>query len=94
MRRVGEQAIALPQGFAHQAEFAILQITQTAMEEAGGSTAGAGAEVTALGQDSRDSLQRQFSQCANADDTAADDEDLAALPLAQGSQISCARRFA
>ena len=71
MGRVLQHEVALAQRFIHQPEFAVLQITNAAMQHVGGAGAGAAAEVAAFHQQDVDALQRQIAEGADAIDAAA-----------------------
>src|SRR4051794_9037614 len=48
VRRVAQQSAAFTQGFVNEAELAIFEIAETAVDELGGSAGGAGGEVAAF----------------------------------------------
>ena len=74
MGRVEQHAVALAQGFVNQAELAVFQVADAAVQHVGGGRAGAAAEVAALDQEGVDAIQSQIAKCADAVDAAADDE--------------------
>ena len=75
MRGIAQQAVALVKGFPHQAEFAIFQVTDAAVQHVRGGHTGSGAEVFFVHQQHINALQRQIAKSADAVDASPDDED-------------------
>jgi hypothetical protein len=90
MRCEPQKCIALPQGFGHQAEFAVFQITQAAMDHPRGSSAAARGEIAALDQKNSQPLQGKITIGGDAIDTAADDHgvEITVLPDAMESVLA------
>ena len=74
VRCVEHQPVALLDRFAHQGEFARLQVAQAAMDEAGGRCARAAAEITALNQHGTHALRSEIAQQTDPVDAAANDQ--------------------
>ena len=75
VRGVFDHAVAFLHGFVHETEFAVLEITDTAMRHVGGCGRGAGAEIGALDQQHVHAIERQVAEGAYAVDAPADDKD-------------------
>ncbi|MNW11295.1 hypothetical protein D3C71_2087160 [compost metagenome] len=56
MRRVAQQSVALDQRFPHQAELAVFEVAQPAMDHARQCRAGAGTEIVFLDEHDIDAL--------------------------------------
>ena len=85
MGRVVEEMVALFHRFAHQCEFAGLQIAQAAMDQSGRRGARAGAEVALVDEERRHALCREIAKDADPVDAAAKNDD--AVPVATGSEL-------
>ncbi len=83
MRRVAKEPVALDKRFPHQAEFAVFEIAQSAMNHARQRGAGAGTEIVFLDEHDIDALQRQLAKHAEAVDAAAEDADVHLRALAE-----------
>ena len=78
-----EEPVALSDGLVNQAELAVLQVADTAMDHVRGRPAGALAVVAAFHQGDVDSLHCQVPEGSYPVDAATDDEDLGVRPFAQ-----------
>jgi hypothetical protein len=67
-----QQAFALAQRFTHQGEFAVLEIAQTAVDDARGATGGATGEVIFLNQQNAFSTAGTLARDSGSIDSAAD----------------------
>ena len=74
MRGVNEQPISLAKGFPDQPEFAVLEISEPAVNDTRGGGTGAGAEIGFLHQKHIHIFQRQFTKQTSAINSAAHDE--------------------
>ena len=87
MGRVGQQAVALPQGFAHQAELAVLQIPEPAVDHARGIGGRAGGEIGLVQQEAVDAVQGQLAKKSDAVDAAAENDDGERSPRRDGLEL-------
>jgi hypothetical protein len=76
MRRHAQQHLALGERLAHQTQCAVLQITQSAMDELAGSRGRAGTEVVHLDQQHAQATARRIAREAHPVDAAADDSEV------------------
>jgi hypothetical protein len=74
-----EEAVALDAGLEDEAEVAVLEVADAAVDEAGGAAGGAAGEVLALDEGDAQAAQGGISGDATAGDAAADDEDIEVL---------------
>ena len=81
VRGGAEQHVPLGRGFAHEPEFAGLQVFQPAVHEPGRGGGGAGAEVLALDHEAAHALRAEVAEGAAAVDAAAKDDDVEVLDL-------------
>src|SRR5256885_12898980 len=79
MRRLAQQAFALPQGFAHQVDFAVFQITQTAMNNARRPAGSARGKIVLINDQRVLSTQGTLARNGYAIDAAADNEYIKVL---------------
>jgi hypothetical protein len=85
-----EEAVALDAGLEDEAEVAVLEVADAAVDEAGGAAGGATGEVLALDEGDAEATEGGISGDATAGDAAADDEDIEVLG-AEGKQALGAR---
>jgi hypothetical protein len=74
---VEEKTVALFHGFAHQLEFALLEIADAAMDQPRGCRTRSAGEIRHLHQRRGHALCRQVAQNADAVDATANDQDIA-----------------
>ncbi len=86
-----QEAIALDAGLEDEAEVAVLEVADAAVDEAGGAAGGAGGEVLALDEGDAQAPEGGIASGARAGDAAADDEDIELLG-GEGAQALGARR--
>ena len=79
VRGGADEVFALAQGFADEAELAVLEVAEAAVDEAGGAGRRAGAEVVALDEEGLVAGELGFAGDAGAVDAAADDDDVELL---------------
>src|SRR5689334_24798998 len=82
-----EQALALAQGFADQAQFAVLEVAEAAVNDASGATGGSGGEIVLFNQQHRAMGAGTFARDGDAIDAAADDEHLKVLAVKRGASL-------
>ncbi len=76
MRRDPQQRVALGDGFVDEAELAVLEIPDAAVDHVGRRRRGAADEVAALDERDIDALQREVAEGRETVDPAADDQDI------------------
>ena len=76
VRRHPQQDLALGQRLAHEAEPAVLEIAQAAVDELGGGGRGAGGEIVLLDQEDAQAAAGGVAGDARAVDAAADDGEV------------------
>ena len=76
MRRRAQQHFAFAQRLAHQAEFAVFEIAQAAMNELRRRRRGAGGEIVLLDQNDAEAAAGGVARDAGAVDAAADDGEI------------------
>src|SRR5579862_879349 len=76
-----KQPFAFAQGFSHQPDFAVFQIAQSAMDNTGGTTGGAGGKIILLRHGNFFAVASAFPRYGDAVDTSADDQDIKALTV-------------
>ena len=87
VRRHAQQHLALDQRLAHQAEPAVLEIAQAAVDQLGGGRRGAGGEIVLLDQQHAQPAAGGVARDAGAVDAAADDGEIVSRPcLPAGSR--------
>src|SRR5215467_4123008 len=79
MRELAQQAFAFKQRFAHQADFTMLQVTQSAMDDPGGTAGGAGGEIILLNQQRALAPLGTLTRNGDTVDAAADHQNVKAL---------------
>ncbi len=87
LRGIPDHAVAFPHGFAHEAELAVLEITDAAVGHAGRGGAGARAEIGPVDQQGVHPLQGQVAEGADAVDAAADDQDGGGMDVEGGEEV-------
>jgi hypothetical protein len=74
-----QQALALPEGLADQADLAVLQVADPAVDEAAGGARGAGAQVLGVDQDGAQPAQDGVPGGRRAVDSGADHDEVCIL---------------
>ena len=82
VRGAGQQHLALHQCLAHQPEFEMLEIAQSAMDELGRRRGGPTGEVVHFGKEDRIAAAGSIARDAASVDAAADDENVVDLVAA------------
>ena len=89
VRGVSQQHLALAKGMAHEAEFALLQVSKPAMDQLGAGRRRVGGEVVLLAQQDAEPPSRGIARDARSVDAAPDDEQVDGI---RGARVSHARR--
>ena len=76
VRRDADESVALLDRLLHEAELAVLEVADAAVDHVRGGRGGAGHEVVALDEHDVDALEREIAERGDAVDAAADDDDL------------------
>ena len=92
MRRDLQQCVPFPHRLLDQAEFAVFQVADAAVDHVRGGTRGTLAVVAALHQRHVDALQRQVAKGRHSIDATAHDEHLGSGPGAQCRQLGSVGR--
>lgn len=79
VRALAQQPFPFANRFPYEIDFAVLQVTQAAVNDAGGAAGGAGGEVVLLDQQGAAPGAGAFPRDGNTVNSAANDDDLKAL---------------
>jgi hypothetical protein len=85
MRFFVQQALSLAQRFTHQADFAVFQVAQPAVDDPGGTTRCTGGEVMLLGDQDRLTGASAFTRNGRPIDAAADHNNFELFSVETGS---------
>jgi hypothetical protein len=94
MRAFAQQPLALAQGFADQIEFAVFQVAQAAVDDAGGTAGDAAGEVVLLDQQRAFAGTGAFPGDGNSVDAAADHDEVEVLAVERGAGFDGKGHFA
>ncbi len=93
VRRVLQQAVAFVHRFVDEAEFAVLEVADAAVDHVGRRARCSGKVVASLDECDIDSLQCEVAERGNAVDSAADDQDVGGGSLAQLADVGALVRI-